>query len=387
MAGSPESYETLRTDTDSVRLFSSHEAAEFLGIHRSTLHLAIRKRKLTPDSYTPGGHVRFQGETLRRFKDRLALDSATGGDGSIARALSGAVASLSHFTELEPVCEVVVDAALTACPGFAASMILACRDDAPRESFHLVASRGVPERVALEYRWLRRNPGVDFISSVVARQGARLLISDALSAGAPVPEGTQRLFVGAGWRSAAVLPCVSAGQTLGLLICLGRTSYGLSEPEIAALEQLSDVVTVALRRWRRDDAIRRQTETIRELILHAQAAGERVARDDGLAALRRICQQGARARLVCEWGFPASLESEAPAPLANLLRAAATERATQRAEWESADGAAIALATPAPTATGRAAVGAIWRREDMRTGIELALLQVYGQSCASVACR
>lgn len=387
MAGSLESYGIPHTGTDDERLYSSHEAAEFLGIHRSTLHLAVRKRKLTPDSYTPGGHARFQHETLRQFKDRLALDSATGGDGSIARALSSAVASLSHITELEPVCEAVVDAALAACPSFAASLVLACRDDTQRESFHLVASRGVQERLILEYRWLRRNPGVDFVSSVVARQGARLLISDALSAGASVPEGTQRLFVGAGWRSAAVLPCVSAGQTLGLLICLGRTSCGLSEPEIAALEQLSDVVTVALRRWRRDDATRRQTETIRELILQAQASVGRVARDDDLMELRRICQQGARAQVVCEWGFPTASEAEAPAPLANLLRAAATERAAQRTEWVSADGAAIALATPASITIGQAAVGAIWRKEDMHSGIELALLQVYGQTCASVACR
>ncbi|MDE3230305.1 MAG: GAF domain-containing protein [Chloroflexota bacterium] len=374
-------------DAADGRLYSSHEAAEFLGIHRSTLHLAMRKRKLTPDSFTPGGHARFYYETLRQFRDRLALDSATGGDGGIARALSAAVASLSRITDLEPVCEAVVDAALAACPGFAACLALACRDGVLREPFDLIASRGVQDRLMLEYRWLRRSPGMDFISSLVARQGARALVSDALSAGAALPEGTQRLMRGSGWRSVALLPCVSNGETLGLLICLGRTACSSSEPEIAALEQLADVMTVALWRWRRDTATRRQTEAIRALILQARASVGRAPREDDLAALRRICQQGAQARVVCEWGFPAATEAEAPEPLADLLRVAATDGAEQRAEWVGADGAAIALATPAPTDDGRAAVGAIWRKEDMRSGIELALLQVYAQSCASVVYR
>ncbi|HEX8732592.1 MAG TPA: GAF domain-containing protein [Ktedonobacterales bacterium] len=369
------------------RLYSSHEAAAFLGIHRSTLHLAVRKRKLTPDSYTPGGHARFRYETLRQFRDRLALDSATGGDGGVARALSGAVASLSRITDLEPVCEAVVDAALAACPSFTACLALACRDGVPRKSFDLIVSRGVEDRLMLEYRWLRRSPGVDFISSMVARQGARMLVPDVLSAGTSVPEGTQRLFSGAGWRSAALLPCVSNGETLGLLICLGRVVCSPSEPEIAALEQLADVMTVALRRWRRDDATRRQAEAIRALILQSRASVGRAPRDGDLAALRRICQQGAQARVVCEWGFPTAMDAGAPEPLADLLRAAATGGAEQRAEWTGTDGAAIALATPAPTAVGRAAVGAIWRKEDMRSGIEMALLQVYGQSCASVVYR
>ena len=384
MAGSSPGYGVSHSDAEHVRLYSSHAAAEFLGIHRSTLHLAVRKGKLTPDAYTPGGHARFRRETLRQFSDRLALDSATGGDGSIARALSNAVSTLSHITDLEPVCEAIVDAALMACPSFAACIALACRDDCAREGFRLIASRGVDERLMLEYNWLRRHPGVDFISSLVARNGERLLIPDIQAEEQSVPDGTRRLFTRAGWRSVAVLPCVSNGQTLGLLVCLGRVTCGLCEPEIAALEQLADVMTVALRRWRRDVATRQQTEAMGALILQAHLCTGQTCGEADLTALRRICQQGAHAKLVCEWGVDGATNETAPAPLAELLRAAATEGATQRAEWHGDDGATVALAIPAPTMGGSTAVGAIWRKADMRSGMELALLQVYAQSYASV---
>jgi hypothetical protein len=387
MAGSSPGYHLPHHDAENDRLYSSHVAAEFLGIHRSTLHLAVRKSKLTPDAYTPGGHARFRRETLQQFSDRLALDSATGGDGSIARALSGAVSTLSHITDLEPVCEVVVDAALTACPSYVASIALECRDDCAREEFRVVASRGVQERLILDYNWLRRHPGVDFISSLVARNGERLLIPDIHADEQSVPEGTRSLFARAGWRSAAVLPCVSDGQTIGLLICLGRVTCSLCDPEIAALEQLADVMTVALRRWRRDDATKRQTEAMSELIFLAQACAARGRRDGDLLALRRICQQGARAKQVCEWNPRGESTGEAPEPLANLLRATAAEGVPQRAEWNGDEGVTIALATPVPSDGSRAAVGAIWRKADMRSGMELALLQVYAQSYASILSR
>lgn len=365
-------------------LYASAEAADFLGIHRSTLHLAVRRLKLIPDSYTPGGHARFRRETLERFSERLALDSATGGDGSMTRAIASAVASLSHSTALEPVCDAVVDATLAACPGFEGCMVLAYNDESQRGSFQLVASRGVPKQLAMEYRWRRRQPGVEFITSTAAQRQTRFLCGDLQSPDVDVPEAGLQALTSAGWRSCAVMPCVYDRQTLGLLVGLGRTPCGFTEPEVATLANLADVATVALRRWMRDEAAQRQTETIGALMRRRQALAGRAA-DDDISTLRQICQQGARAKLVREWGISPESQSETPAPLAELLRAAATADAPQRAEWTEHEGAAIALATPTPD--GRAAVGAIWRRQDMRSGMELALLQVYAQVCAEVAGR
>lgn len=375
-----------RDDASDERMFAAQAAADLLGIHRSTLYLAVRRLKLIPDAYTPGGHVRFHRATLERFSERLALDSATGGDGSIARAVASAVASLTRCSRLEPVCEAVVDAALTTCPGFESILAVAHIEDCPcRDDLRLLAARDLSKRLCSEYRWLRRRPGLEFITSLVIHQQTPFLCADLLAPSAIVPDGGLLALTNAGYRSCVALPCVADGLTLGVLACLGRAPCSLSEPEIVALRNLADVLSVALRRWRRDEATQRQTEAIGALMRQTQRAHGVAAPTDELSMLRRICQQGARARLVGEWGIAAAQEfaTEPPAPLADLLRAAAAADAPQRAEWADDDGGRIALAIPAQE--GHAAVGAVWRRQDLCTGMELALLQVYAQVCSAIS--
>lgn len=50
----------------SVTLVSSGEAAEAVGIPRTTMHRARRAGKLTPAAVTPGGHTRWDLDDLRR---------------------------------------------------------------------------------------------------------------------------------------------------------------------------------------------------------------------------------------------------------------------------------------------------------------------------------
>lgn len=372
------------------RLYAAQAAADLLGIHRTTLYLAVRKMKLIPDAYTPGGHTRFRRETLERFKDRLTFDSVTGGDGGIARAVAQAVGSLSRSPTLQPVCEAVVDAALLACPGFETCLALAHDDHCPTGyDLRLLAERGLPQRLCLEYRFLRRQPGLDFITARVVRQRSPFFCGDLLST-PDAPKGGLLALTDTGYRSCAALPCVWENLTLGVLICLGRAPCDLSEPETVALTNLADVLTIALRRERREEAVRRQSAAIGELMRLAQTPSTGAADADLLADARRICRQGAQARLVGEWGLT---ETNVPPPLVDLLRAAATNDALQRAEWDEQDGARVALAIPMRPATQtsgqskRATVGAIWRRHDFCTGLELTLLQVYAQSCSSIARR
>jgi excisionase family DNA binding protein len=48
------------------RLLSSGQAAEELGIDRSTLWRAVKSGDITPTEITPGGHFRFDLDDLRR---------------------------------------------------------------------------------------------------------------------------------------------------------------------------------------------------------------------------------------------------------------------------------------------------------------------------------
>lgn len=54
------------------RLLSSGQAADELGIDRSTLWRAVKAGDITPTEVTPGGHLRFDLDDLRRQIRELA---------------------------------------------------------------------------------------------------------------------------------------------------------------------------------------------------------------------------------------------------------------------------------------------------------------------------
>lgn len=49
--------------------YSTYEIADFVGVSPATIQRLIREGRLTPDSYTPGGHARLD---LERVKAELA---------------------------------------------------------------------------------------------------------------------------------------------------------------------------------------------------------------------------------------------------------------------------------------------------------------------------
>jgi excisionase family DNA binding protein len=53
------------------RLLSTTQAAHALGVHRSSLHLAIKNNVLAPDLVTQGGHYRFSRATLESYAERI----------------------------------------------------------------------------------------------------------------------------------------------------------------------------------------------------------------------------------------------------------------------------------------------------------------------------
>src|SRR5690242_17398858 len=64
-------------DAQTDRLVGANEAARFLGIHRSTLHQAVKNGVITPDLTTQGGHFRFSRATLDAFAVRIAREPVT----------------------------------------------------------------------------------------------------------------------------------------------------------------------------------------------------------------------------------------------------------------------------------------------------------------------
>jgi excisionase family DNA binding protein len=56
----------------SERLLSTTQAAHVLGVHRSSIHLAIKNNVLAPDLVTQGGHYRFSRATLEAYAEHIA---------------------------------------------------------------------------------------------------------------------------------------------------------------------------------------------------------------------------------------------------------------------------------------------------------------------------
>jgi hypothetical protein len=61
----------------STPLFASGAAAIRLGLHRTSLYLAIKRGLITPDLITPGGHARFSEATLDAYAEQLRHTFAT----------------------------------------------------------------------------------------------------------------------------------------------------------------------------------------------------------------------------------------------------------------------------------------------------------------------
>ena len=58
-------------------LIASGAAAIRLGLHRSSLYLAIKRGLITPDLITRGGHARFSEATLDAYAEQLRHTFAT----------------------------------------------------------------------------------------------------------------------------------------------------------------------------------------------------------------------------------------------------------------------------------------------------------------------
>src|SRR5262249_36550162 len=67
----------IQADMQADKLVGANEAARFLGIHRSTLHQAVKNGAITPDLTTHGGHFRFSRATLDAFAVRIAREPVT----------------------------------------------------------------------------------------------------------------------------------------------------------------------------------------------------------------------------------------------------------------------------------------------------------------------
>jgi len=234
------------------RLLGAQAAARYLGIHRSTLHLAVRRGALVPDERTPGGHLRFTRVTLDTYRERPARDGALGEEaqGRAMRALGALARRLLAGDGLARVADAAADDLLDALPGLDMCLI-ALLDPRPGDphGLRVLAERGMPPQVIEEFRRLRRT--FRFAVTTAVRTLEAEVREDAEIE--PLHTGTRH--VSRLWRvgAYAAYPIAAGDRPLGTLLCASHRPRRFSPAERAFLQALADLLALAVRL----DALRR----------------------------------------------------------------------------------------------------------------------------------
>lgn len=231
-------------------MYGTQEAARYLGVHRSTLHLAVRQGLVVPDERTPGGHIRFSKDTLNRFREHLASNSATGEENALAPLR--AQATVAHLLAMHPTIDLrdlreigaeVVERVCAVLHGIDACCVVRCIPESHESyAFRMVAQQGFPDRVVTAF--VRMRAAQTFAATAVLRTLQPEIREDVAQ---------QRVHAGTAWLSRtwpigayAVLPIVAAEEALGVLICVSHDPRHFSRQDVVFLRGMADLLAVAL---------------------------------------------------------------------------------------------------------------------------------------------
>lgn len=227
-------------------MYGTQEAARYLGIHRSTLHLAVRQGLIVPDERTPGGHVRFSKETLNRFREHLTSGPVTGEE--IAMAPLRAQASVAHLlatqNPIEPqaIGAEVVKRVLDVLRDIDACCVTRWAPE-PHEPYRLrlVAQQGFPDSVLKTFSRMRAS---HTFATTTALKTLQPEVSEDVTQ-QYVHEGT--VWLSRTWPIGAyvVLPIVAGERGAGVLICVSHCPRHFSRQEMLFLHSMADLLAVA----------------------------------------------------------------------------------------------------------------------------------------------
>lgn len=263
--------------------YGAQEAARFLGVHRSTLHIAVRQGLIVPDAYTPGRHARFKHETLEAFRVYLTEHSATSDSGSQAsvRALAEVVALAARRACPEELANAAIAGIRRALPQVDMCCI-AVRAGDPRDRYRMriLAQQGCPAWI-LDDR-LRARSAFHFVTAAALRSLNPQCCADTAKERPHL--GTDELIRTLDLGAYIVQPIVAGDEPLGAVVCLCRRTHTFTDTERTFIHGIADELATAVAS---DGQIRQQWSvlaTSNALIRHALLLRARVAsrKDDAM---------------------------------------------------------------------------------------------------------
>ncbi len=347
--------------------YGAQEAALFLGIHRSTLHHAVRNGHIIPDSQTPGKHYRFRLATLEAFGHSLKTQAAS----SEARVVAPIqiLANLAHTLAMSDGMEKACQDAVTLLCESHIDVDMACvalRDDkAPNHhGIRLLAQRGFPSWFLQGYASLR--PTMRLAVHRVLHTMEPITCSDTMTMSSI--DGNDRATVlvrRANIRSYAVLPIPSAGgraqRAYGVLVVASKKPRGQIHADSILLQGIADQLAVALM-----EAVLPAVADTRTSRLIVQRSFTALANANGVAPREKVMRlhdiflEETGARSLCALGFGSEMDIDGPEPrLRELGCRACIGNELLFEQWledKTTGAAASVLLRP----SHRAAVGALW---------------------------
>ena len=291
--------------------YGVQEAARFLGLHRSTLHLAIQRGRLTPDLRTPGGHARFRRTTLQTFQRRLVDEAATSEAEAFAptQTLATLARRVAAGQSLRVVCQAAVEGVAAAEPGIMCCVVFRATEqdtmdehddlnatntanspntantpNAPGEgddprllgrrgsatALRLYASQGFSRRFFRTYTLLRTQTRASFATIAVLRTREAQFCDDIARSSDAYPfNGTARLLNEMGMRSYGVVPVATTERAVGALVVGSEAPHHFALHERIFLQGVADQLATALRMQRGRRRNESAMQTARALLARA----------------------------------------------------------------------------------------------------------------------
>ena len=351
--------------------YGAQEAARLLGVHRSTLHVAVRQGLIVPDQLTPGGHARFRQETLNAYRARLTDSAATSREGVVApaRVLAEVAHLLTEPTEIEQVANAVVEGIRHALPGVDMCCVsVNAGDPTDRLRLRVLAQYGFPHWVFTDYNRLRST--FRFATTTALHTLEPQFCEDAECD--TIYGGTAWLFRSLPLGAYAVQPILRGDEALGSIVCIYQHPHRFNDPERTFLRGVADELATA---FQCSDQFQQFTSNLshaRLLMTHAlMLRADPKARttsypgdeppDTCGQVMGELFQHLTGAIAVCALGFGMDLPTNNVHLLNLACRACAGDEIVQE-EWSEKGALYMGIGASVPLNQGlRGGVAAIWR--------------------------
>jgi GAF domain-containing protein len=368
------------------RWYGTQDAARFLGIHRSTLHLAVRQGQIAPTGYTPGGHARFSIRALEAFQASLAERPATGDTSlhTMLRELITLTDLLPDSVSPEHVAEASITCLLRALSGVhMACVMVRSRTSADQLRMRPLAQRGYPDEALDDF--VRLQATFRYVTRIALRTGEPQICED--TARATLQPGTARLCRTAEQAAYAIMPILRGDQALGALICGSRHPRRFTTTELAWMRAVAAQLAVVLQHSLRYGALQLDVSAA-DLILREAWALQNTslagAGNPRVALLAQRFRALTGALRVCVLGFGDDVPGN-DAALQALVQRAREGDAVLRQQWAHRGRIHSAVAISLPHMDGaRPAVGALWEGERSAPEADQMVLVTFASACRLV---